>query len=184
MPLSSFLDAVEQEFFGKLTDAVELAIVLRQEYPVVEETIVSANKGQDGIEMGGSNSHLEHKKQIDVRWSKASALKDFLETSKHGQLFLVINGVQKIPIQLPTYEERTVDLRAKLASLQSALAPLEETKTRYDLMAKQAAGRVAWMGLFALCLQFGVMARLTWWDYSWDVTEPFSYFLTFGTCKF
>ena len=25
------------------------------------------------------------------------------------------------------------------------------------------------------------MARLTWWDYSWDVMEPISFFLTFGT---
>jgi hypothetical protein len=25
------------------------------------------------------------------------------------------------------------------------------------------------------------MARLTWWEFSWDVMEPISYFLTFGT---
>ena len=29
-------------------------------------------------------------------------------------------------------------------------------------------------GLAALCVQWGLMARLTWWEYSWDVMEPIS----------
>ena len=30
-------------------------------------------------------------------------------------------------------------------------------------------------------LQFGVLARLTWWEYSWDIMEPITYFVTYGT---
>ena len=30
-------------------------------------------------------------------------------------------------------------------------------------------------------LQFGVLARLTWWEYSWDIMEPVTYFVTYGT---
>lgn len=30
-------------------------------------------------------------------------------------------------------------------------------------------------------LQFGLLARLTWWEYSWDIVEPITYFVTYGT---
>ena len=30
-------------------------------------------------------------------------------------------------------------------------------------------------------LQFGILARLTWWEYSWDIMEPVTYFVTYGT---
>lgn len=30
-------------------------------------------------------------------------------------------------------------------------------------------------------IQFGVLARLTWWEYSWDIMEPVTYFVTYGT---
>jgi len=30
-------------------------------------------------------------------------------------------------------------------------------------------------------LQFGLLARLTWWEYSWDIMEPVTYFVTYGT---
>jgi calcium uniporter protein, mitochondrial len=26
-------------------------------------------------------------------------------------------------------------------------------------------------------LQFGIMARMTYWEYSWDIVEPLSYFV-------
>jgi len=29
--------------------------------------------------------------------------------------------------------------------------------------------------------QFGFMARLTWWEYSWDVMEPVTYFVGYAT---
>ena len=40
---------------------------------------------------------------------------------------------------------------------------------------------MAWTGLSMMGLQFGILARLTWWDYSWDVMEPVTYFVTYGT---
>jgi hypothetical protein len=30
-------------------------------------------------------------------------------------------------------------------------------------------------------VQFGLLARLTWWEYSWDIMEPITYFVTYGT---
>jgi hypothetical protein len=38
-----------------------------------------------------------------------------------------------------------------------------------------------WGGLAFMSAQFGVLARLTWWEYSWDIMEPVTYFVTTGT---
>lgn len=32
-----------------------------------------------------------------------------------------------------------------------------------------------------MALQFGFLARLTWWEYSWDIMEPVTYFVTYMT---
>ena len=45
----------------------------------------------------------------------------------------------------------------------------------------QHATRLMWGGFFGLCAQWGLMMRLTWYEYSWDVMEPISYFISFGT---
>ena len=31
-----------------------------------------------------------------------------------------------------------------------------------------------------MSVQFGVLARLTWWEYSWDIMDPVTYFVTYG----
>ena len=38
-----------------------------------------------------------------------------------------------------------------------------------------------WTGLAGMATQFGILARLTWWEYSWDIMEPVTYFITYGT---
>ena len=40
---------------------------------------------------------------------------------------------------------------------------------------------VLWAGLGWMSLQFGFFARLTWWEYSWDIMEPVTYFVGYGT---
>lgn len=37
-----------------------------------------------------------------------------------------------------------------------------------------------YVGSALMGLQFGFFARLTWWEYSWDVMEPVTYFATYG----
>jgi len=46
-----------------------------------------------------------------------------------------------------------------------------ENRTRY----------LSWIGLALMGTQFGFMARLTWWEYSWDVMEPVTYFVGYAT---
>lgn len=69
-----------------------------------------------------------------------------------------------------------------------------------DGKAGRKANALTWVGLGLMSVQFGVLARLTWWEYSWDVSiqkrrvsihrlqlfasqimEPVTYFVTYGT---
>jgi hypothetical protein len=47
--------------------------------------------------------------------------------------------------------------------------------------AERRATRVGWAGLAAMGVQTGVFARLTWWEYSWDIMEPVTYFATYSS---
>lgn len=73
------------------------------------------------------------------------------------------------------------DILAQIEDLKSQLAPLE--KKREDLVkaAERRTTILAWAGLGYMALQFGFLARLTWWEYSWDIMEPVTYFVTYGT---
>ena len=49
------------------------------------------------------------------------------------------------------------------------------------LKSEKRTNVMVWMGLGYMAVQFGVLARLTWWEYSWDIMEPVTYFVTYGT---
>lgn len=50
-----------------------------------------------------------------------------------------------------------------------------------ELVAHRRSNWMAWAGLGLMSIQFGILARLTWWEYSWDIMEPVTYFVTYGT---
>lgn len=50
-----------------------------------------------------------------------------------------------------------------------------------DLVANRQTDMLTWVGLGLMSVQFGILARLTWWEYSWDIMEPVTYFVTYGT---
>lgn len=68
---------------------------------------------------------------------------------------------------------RTVTLKKHVLFLQKRLSLEVETTRRTSLL--------TWVGLGLMGVQFGVLARLTWWEYSWDIMEPVTYFVTYGT---
>ena len=48
------------------------------------------------------------------------------------------------------------------------------------MIAKKHTNRMVWFGLGLMGIQAGIMARLTWFDYSWDIVEPISYFVSYS----
>lgn len=70
---------------------------------------------------------------------------------------------------------------AQLEEVNLELEPLEQQKLEIDLAAAKWANLKAWAGLVWMSVQFGILARLTWWEYSWDIMEPVTYFVTYGT---
>ena len=56
-----------------------------------------------------------------------------------------------------------------------------QIKLELEEKADKRTKRLSWLGLGLMGLQFGFLARLTWWEYSWDIMEPVTYFVTYGT---
>lgn len=58
---------------------------------------------------------------------------------------------------------------------------LMQMKQQLNAAAELRTTRMKWLGLGLMSVQFGVLARLTWWEYSWDVMEPVTFFIGYGT---
>lgn len=56
-----------------------------------------------------------------------------------------------------------------------------QKKLELEIVAGRRSNALAWVGLGLMSVQFGILARLTWWEYSWDIMEPVTYFVTYGT---
>lgn len=73
------------------------------------------------------------------------------------------------------------DIVAQIEELKAQLAPLEKKREDLVTAAERRTSILTWAGLGYMALQFGFLARLTWWEYSWDIMEPVTYFVTYGT---
>merc|ERR1711916_115549 len=72
-------------------------------------------------------------------------------------------------------------LRQEIAAIEEELEPMEALRNEINVQAEKRAKLFSWGTMTFLGLQFGFLARLTWWDYSWDLMEPVSYFIGLGT---
>lgn len=59
-----------------------------------------------------------------------------------------------------------------MESLRAELEPLERQRLEIAKAAEKRTNTMAWVGLGLMSVQFGVLARLTWFEYSWDIMEP------------
>ncbi|EFP11657.1 hypothetical protein CRE_30283 [Caenorhabditis remanei] len=76
---------------------------------------------------------------------------------------------------------REKKLLLQLENAETLLAPLHEAKQRIEQECEAHTDRVMWSGFAAMGVQTGLFARLTWWEYSWDIMEPVTYFATYST---
>jgi len=91
-----------------------------------------------------------------------------------GQLYEALN-IDEFQLQ------REQDLVKELEVLQKELKPLEDQRHELLQHAEDRTSVMTWVGLGLMSIQFGILARLTWWEYSWDIMEPVTYFVTYGT---
>jgi hypothetical protein len=66
----------------------------------------------------------------------------------------------------------------RIEKLHSLLAPLHEKYEDIGRRSTRVVNVLAHGLLLALCAQFALFARLTWWDSSWDVMEPVTWITT------
>jgi hypothetical protein len=82
-------------------------------------------------------------------------------------------------------EEHSLDkekrLLEELEQLKVEIAPMEIVKEDLMKNAERRSNAVMWLGGGYMAFQFGLFARLTWWEYSWDIMEPVTYFAGYGT---
>ncbi|XP_076818825.1 calcium uniporter protein, mitochondrial-like [Clavelina lepadiformis] len=76
---------------------------------------------------------------------------------------------------------REQELISRLENLKSEVKPLSQLKRSLADSAASRTKYLMWGGLAFMGTQFGLLARLTWWEYSWDIMEPVTYFITYGT---
>ncbi|KAG8552003.1 hypothetical protein GDO81_004374 [Engystomops pustulosus] len=75
---------------------------------------------------------------------------------------------------------REKELCSRLEQLQGQLEPHEKARLQTAQKAAKMTRIVQWGGLAYMSVQFGILARLTWWEYSWDIMEPVTYFITYS----
>ncbi|XP_028045144.1 calcium uniporter protein, mitochondrial [Monomorium pharaonis] len=99
-----------------------------------------------------------------------------------------LGDVQALVAQL--YEafhvrEYSIDMErsviAELEDIRLQLVPMEQKLQEIQNAAYKKANFFIWTFLIMMSIQFGALARLTWWEYSWDIMEPVTYFVTYGT---
>ncbi|KAL7152125.1 hypothetical protein ABFS83_04G076300 [Erythranthe nasuta] len=58
------------------------------------------------------------------------------------------------------------------------LNKLQEQKDEIDMLAHKQVRRILWTGLGLAMTHIGLFFRLTFWEFSWDVMEPITFFST------
>jgi hypothetical protein len=107
------------------------------------------------------------------------------KTAKSNDLISLSNVIEDIQ------EDIVVDIDGTQTIIKNTIEGAEDEVAEFKIMTKQKEeidkiidrriNLLVYGGLFGLSAQWGLMARLTWWEFSWDVMEPISYFVTFGT---
>lgn len=110
-----------------------------------------------------------------VRWSSSTEIGDFIRDAARGKEFAVeIEGApEEIRIGVPSFNDRTHYLRARLRKTATKIIDLAGIKHECDLLAHKNAQRWALGGAGALVGYWYVVYRLTFeTDLGWDTMEP------------
>ncbi|XP_067935275.1 calcium uniporter protein, mitochondrial-like [Watersipora subatra] len=79
------------------------------------------------------------------------------------------------------HASREQELLQSIDALKHELEPYDKLQAEMLAKSEQRTNMQTWLSLSLMGAQFGFLARLTWWEYSWDIMEPVTYFVTYGT---
>lgn len=93
-----------------------------------------------------------------------------------GQILIVGDRVYLRPEEVTKAIERIVPLLDDLHK--EELQEMEKQKAEIDLEAEKLVYREQWCGFGLLILQTAALVRLVYWELSWDLIEPISFYIT------
>ncbi|OCH91170.1 hypothetical protein OBBRIDRAFT_729311 [Obba rivulosa] len=127
-------------------------------------------------------------------WADSTDVADFVrDASRVSEFEIVIEGLPPRPdrqanttdpgtgetttisVEVPTFADRTRFLRRRLSTVERELEKMEGLKRLCDQEAHRGARRMALGGFGMLVVYWALVARLTFWDFGWDVMEPITY---------
>lgn len=120
-----------------------------------------------------------------VRWSSSTEIGDFIRDASRVKEFLIEienSPLGRIPVAVPSFNDRTYYLRMRLRKLSKSLKHLAIAKQECDILAQRGAQRVALGGLGVMVSWWYIVYKLTFeTDYGWDTMEPITYLVSLST---
>ncbi|KAF8902582.1 hypothetical protein CPB84DRAFT_1678813 [Gymnopilus junonius] len=80
-----------------------------------------------------------------------------------------------ITVSVPTFADRTRFMTHRLNLAEQRIRDIEGLKALCDAEAHRGARKMALGGFGMLVVYWAGVARLTFWDYGWDIMEPITY---------
>ncbi|KAF9078535.1 hypothetical protein BDP27DRAFT_1281203 [Rhodocollybia butyracea] len=119
-----------------------------------------------------------------VEYSDSIDISDFVREAARAtefKIYITADSTQEeennqvLSVRVPSFADRTRFLRRRLDVINFELTAMEGLKRECDALARKGARRVALSGFGMLVAYWAAVARLTFWDYGWDVMEPITY---------
>lgn len=161
--------------------------MLRKEDPGIDRVVVTTI---DDIRIARSNT-IEHLLQADFKLIVNDIVYTVQPPMHYGYAMeetKQLSHVQELTVQLyeafhvrEYHTEMERYILHELETIKRELEPYEMKLKELEDAAIRRANINSWIWLVLMSMQVGVFARLTWWEYSWDIMEPITYFFTYGT---
>ncbi|KAJ3995319.1 hypothetical protein F5050DRAFT_1573813 [Lentinula boryana] len=142
-------------------------------------------RSETAISVSFRSSSPHHHRELE--WSDSTDIGDFIRDAARASEFSIHfipesdtaegskEDEQTISVRVPTFADRTRFLRRRLDAINHQLTTMEGLKRECDREARKGARRMAVGGFGMLVVYWAAVARLTFWDYGWDVMEPITY---------